>query len=278
MKRLNAGIARIHSVSGHTVYAGAALFFACIVAYATVSPGAKTYPSGAAKRLIVSTESGPIDITGSIDAPITVDVTPAAKGDDCIFTQELRDGTLYLDAHAEKNFLGMRKSCSAGFAVSVNADTVQARSGSGDVSLGGLYKKADVRTGSGSIRIVGAGKRAKVTLRTGSGTIIGGAGSHIDAESGSGDIELSSLTGIVKVRTGSGAVSLDWTSVPEIGDIDVRTGSGDLAATLPPSARLMIDFKSGSGRLSSEFGGDARAPLHLTFRSGSGGAAIKKKI
>jgi hypothetical protein len=259
------------------------LFAACVALLplsvrAVDAPRAKTYPPGAARKVIVETDSGPINVGALVDAPITVDIIPAAPGDDCIFTEELRDGTLYLNAHAEKNMFGMRKSCSAGFAVHVNPESIQARSGSGDVSLGGPYKKADVRTGSGSIKISGAGKNAQLTLRTGSGEIHGIGGASIDAATGSGDIRLSGLTGTVKARTGSGAVSLDWTSVPAIGDIDVRTGSGDLTANLPASARLMIDFKSGSGRLSSEFGGDAQAPLHLTFRSGSGGAEIKKKI
>jgi DUF4097 and DUF4098 domain-containing protein YvlB len=143
------------------------------------------------------------------------------------------------------------------------------------VNLGGLYHQADIRTGSGSIKLLGNGK---LTLRTGSGNIHGTWGSAIDAESGSGDIHLAALNGIVKASSGSGAIYLDWKSVPASGTIDVRTGSGGFTALLPASARLSIDSKSGSGKFDSEFGSDERAPLHLTFRSGSGSAAIKKKL
>jgi hypothetical protein len=35
-------------------------------------------------------------------------------------------------------------------------------------------------------------------------------------------------------------------------------------------------MKSGTGRIASDFVSDAKAPVSLTFRSGSGGASIQK--
>jgi hypothetical protein len=104
---------------------------------------AKTYPRGAAKKLIVETDSGAITLQQPIDGPISVDVSPAAlPGDDCRVSQDLRNGTLRLTARAATNIFGMSKKCSAGVKVGGYFDEIEARSGSGDVSLGILARKA----------------------------------------------------------------------------------------------------------------------------------------
>lgn len=236
---------------------------------------AKTYPPDAVKKLIVETDSGAILIGQVIDAPVTVDVSPAAgPGDDCRITQDLRGGTLHLSAHAARNVLGMSKSCSAGFTVYSHADEIQARSGSGDVSLGGLGHKADIRTGSGSIQINGV--PADLVLRTGSGRIRGSGGSTIDAATGSGDINLFGLHGLVKARSGSGAIQLDWTSAPSSGNIEVGTGNGNFSASFPKGTKLKTSVRSAAGNIRSDFD-DKDAKLTLTFKSGSGDASVTRK-
>lgn len=237
--------------------------------------GAKTYPRGAAKKLIVETDSGAITLKQPIDGPVAVDVSPAAApGDDCRVSQELKGTTLRLTARANRNAFGMSKSCRAGFKVTGYFEEIEARSGSGDVSDEVLARKAELKTGSGAIRVR---TNSDLVLRAGSGTISGEAGgAKLDAATGSGDVGLSALAGLATVRTGSGAVSLDWTSVPPSGTIEVRTGSGSLSAAFPKYARLKTDVRSGSGRIRDDFD-DKDAKLALEFKSGSGDASVTRK-
>lgn len=224
-------------------------------ASASDSYGAKSYPRGEIRKLIVETDSGAITLAGSGDGTAFVDVAPAAlPGDDCRVSQVLRGGTLRLTARAPRAFLGAAKTCSAGFAVS------------------GAFELIEARTRSGAVVLRGA--TGVLRLFSGSGSISGDApGSRVEANTGSGDVTLGSLSGIAAVRTGSGNVSLTWISAPKSGKIEVRTGSGDLTAAFPPSTNLKTDFRSGSGKLRGGAPGGA-APLTLVFRSGSGGATI----
>jgi hypothetical protein len=236
----------------------------------------KTYPRSAARKLIVETDGGAITLQQALDGPSSVDVSPAAKpGDDCRVTQDLRNGVLRLTAHAAKNVFGMSKTCSAGFTLSGYFEEIQVRSGSGDVNFGIFCRKADIRTGSGSISLHNTA--AALTLRSGSGKISGDAsGPTTDASTGSGNVTLSGLIGAVAVKTGSGAVFLNWIAAPKRGAVDVRTGSGDLTALFPAAAKVKTSFRSGSGSLRSDFSDDDKAAVQLTFRSGSGGATVKK--
>ena len=249
------------------------------LASAADAPGARTYAAAGVRALVVETSGGPIALTASEDKAVSVEVAPGA-GDGCVVAQDLRGGTLTLTARASsRGFFGAARPCSAGFAVSAPARVdVVARSGSGKVDLGAFAGKSDVRTGSGAIEVHGA--TGELALRSGGGTVSGDAGGQrrIDVETGSGGVDLRELTGAVSARSGGGFVSLLWAAAPPSGDVDVRTGSGDFTAILPASARLLISFKSGSGKLSSDFVSDARAPLRLTFRSGSGSAEIKKEL
>ena len=236
------------------------------------------YPADGVRAIAVETDGGAITLTVTETGTVTVDASPAAlPGDDCRVVQQQRGGTLTLSAHAPKSggFFGGGKSCHAGFTVGAPARVaIKAASGSGAVSVGAFSGKTEVKTGSGDIELNGFA--GSLTARSGSGKIRGDAsGPKVDVGTGSGDVTLSSLTAPVVVKTGSGSTFLSWISVPR-GSVDVRSGSGDLTAVLPAATKLRTSFRSGSGSLRSNFSDDSNAPLELTFRSGSGGATIKK--
>lgn len=236
---------------------------------------AKTYPRGAAKKLIVETDSGAIALKQPIDGPIAVDVSPAARpGDDCRVTQQLKGNTLHLSARANRNALGMSKTCSAGFKVTGYFDDIEARSGSGDVSDEVLARKAEIKTGSGAIRVR---TNSDLVLRTGSGGVTGeAAGAKLDVATGSGDVSLTGLTGLLKAKSGSGAISADWTSLPPSGTIEINTGSGSLSAAFPKQTKLKASVRSAAGRIRNDFD-DKDSKLALEFKSGSGDASVTRK-
>jgi hypothetical protein len=250
-----------------------------LAASAADAYAAKTFPAAGVREIDVATDGGAVSLTAVEGATIAVDVSPAAvPGDDCRIVARLDGATLTLSARASGGgfLFGGGKKCSAGFAVSAPPRAaIRAASGSGNVVLGAFSGECDVKTGSGEIAL--RGPSGALTLRSGGGRIGGDAsGPRIDAATGGGDVILSSLTGSASVKTGSGAVFLSWTSAPKSGAIDVRTGSGSLAILLPAATRLKTSLKSGSGMLHNEFGSDETAPLALTFRSGSGGATLRK--
>ena len=249
-----------------------------LAASAADAPEPKTYSTVRVQRVVVQTDGGPINLTATGAQTVSVEVSPpAGPGDECSVSQDVRDGTLTLTARAaSRHLFGGGKPCSAGFSVEAPAlIEFSARSGSGRVDFGAFSGNADLRTGSGDIVLHGA--LGALSLRSGSGRIAGEAsGRTIDVQNGSGNVHLLDLSGWVKARTGSGSVALEWTSAPRAGDIDVRTGSGDLSATLPADTKLKFSMKSGSGTIGGDFTSDEKAPLRLTFRSGSGGARLTK--
>jgi hypothetical protein len=249
-------------------------------ASASDAPNAKTFPADAIKTISIYTDSGAITLNVSADKKVSTDVSPAGvPGNDCVISQELKDGTLTLAAHlGSKSVLDAAKGCSSGFAVLAPASvSIKARSSSGNVELGAFSGKTDVQTSSGTIALHGAS--GALTLRTGNGNVIGRAGGQedIDVETGSGNVYLRGLTGSIKARSDSGAIALTWADTPQVGHIDVRTVSGDFAAKLSEDAEIKILLKSASGKVRSEFSNDAAAPLSLSFHSGSGYATLKKR-
>jgi DUF4097 and DUF4098 domain-containing protein YvlB len=245
---------------------------------AEIGSDSKAFPPKAVRKLIVETDSGAINLIGNLDTPVTVRLFPhAASTDSCDIKEELIDDTLRVSAHGTKNALGISKTCSAGFEVAAQPDEVQARSGSGDVTMAMPSRRSDIRTGSGSIELVGAGNAA---LRTGSGRIHGTVGSDIDAGTGSGDIHLFVVNGVdpvsIKAKTGSGTVSLEWKRSPVSGKIDVSTGSGDLNAFFSKDTKLNAKLHSAVGRIRNDFDNND-SKLLLTFNSGSGAATITRK-
>jgi len=243
----------------------------------------KTYPRESVNLVIAMTGSGPITLTTSDKDSVSVDVTPASPGDNCVVVQKLKGTTLELAIHGAtiKGILsrfggGPFEPCSAGFAVSAPPHiAIKASSGSGSIALGAFSGKADVKTGSGDISL--NGPSGALSMRSGSGRMSGAApASKVDVNTGSGDVTLSGLTDDVTARSGSGAVELSWAEAPRSGAIDVRTGSGSFRATLPAATRLKASLSSASGRVHNDFADDKTSALRLTFRSGSGSATVTK--
>lgn len=239
---------------------------------------AKSWPKGEVRALVVETDGGSITLRQTKDGPTTADLSPAAKpGDDCRVSEELKGGTLRLTVRAARGPLGLQRPCSAGWTVTASAASVQVRSGSGDVVFDTEARKVDARTGSGAITVGATSPAAELVLRSGSGSIGGDTpAKSIDAATGSGDIRLGGLAGLVKAKSGGGAVALEWSAAPAKGAISVDTGSGSLNASFPSGTRLKTTLRTASGIVHNDWDG-SDGPLTLTFKSGSGNATVTRK-
>lgn len=117
-------------------------------------------------------------------------------------------------------------------------------------------------SGSGDIRVSDLSGPAKIN--TGSGSIdASGLSGRTNLQTGSGDIraELSSPTG-VKAQTGSGSIRLKGVQ----GDLYAQTGSGDMEIQGQPTASWRLETGSGSVTLDT---GSARFSLDAQTGSGS---------
>ena len=110
-------------------------------------------------------------------------------------------------------------------------------------SVGGVV---DAKTGSGDISIKDARKAAN--LSTGSGSIVAalsGSG-DVKASTGSGDITLTGVVGLLSASTGSGSIGV--TGKPT-GDWKVSSASGDVQVVLPAEQGFTLDATTTSGSL-----------------------------
>jgi hypothetical protein len=131
---------------------------------------------------------------------------------------------------------------------------VEARTGSGPITLDGVRGPLDAVTGSGRIDIAGAA--APVRVQTGSGRImIHGATDGLEARSGSGSIDMDAVGGTISVRTGSGRISVDGRATR---DWTLHTGSGGVSVHVAKDMGFEVSARTGSGTIRTS------APIELT--------------
>jgi beta-lactamase regulating signal transducer with metallopeptidase domain/DUF4097 and DUF4098 domain-containing protein YvlB len=119
----------------------------------------------------------------------------------------------------------------------------------------------DAATGSGNITDEGVGQGA--SLMTGSGNISAtGLQGGFKAQTGSGNIAIAEAgEGDAKAQTGSGSIDVKGVH----GSLKAQTGSGDIKANGTPSAEWKLQTGSGSIELST-----GNAPIDLDASAGSG--------
>jgi hypothetical protein len=127
----------------------------------------------------------------------------------------------------------------------------------------------EANTGSGNLNIEAVGENAK--LSTGSGNIhANGIQGGFSADTGSGNIEIASTgSGDVKAQTGSGNVDLRGIH----GGLRAGTGSGNLKIAGTPAAPWHLETGSGSVEFNS--GG---ASFNLDASSGSGSIHTEREM
>ena len=119
-------------------------------------------------------------------------------------------------------------------------------------------------SGSGDLRI--GGIAGMVTAETGSGRVdVDNIGANARIQSGSGSIHANNVHGAATLETGSGSLDLDLSGA---GDVTAHTGSGSIHIN-----GLAGGLRASAGSGSIEVGGSATAEWRL--QSGSGSIRIK---
>lgn len=181
-----------------------------------------------------------------------------------------------------------------------SGSSINARSGSADVTVTGVSASVDAATGSGQVRAQRCTGAARI--RTGSGdvrlgTVLGqlqvktGSG-QIDVTSvegaevsgtvltGSGDVRLGAVKHDVSARTGSGDLTVADACA---GGLELTTGSGQLRVGIHPGVLAELDVSSGFGHARSDLpvGGppaEGEVALRIRARTGSGDALVTSAL
>ena len=170
---------------------------------------------------------------------------------------------------------------------------VEARTGTGDVTVNGGAGRLNLHTGSG--RISADQAEGTVHVDTGSGTVrLGPMAAGLRAKTGSGDVEITAIgaastvvtgsgdvwlgavTGDVLARTGSGRVTIANAAA---GELELHTGSGAIHVGVRQGSPAEVDLSSGSGEARSDLDlttnpPEAKPPLRIRGRTGSGNALV----
>ncbi|GIJ25713.1 hypothetical protein Vqi01_08750 [Micromonospora qiuiae] len=180
-------------------------------------------------------------------------------------TYEINDTELVLDTSCG-HWCSVSYEVITGTGVSVHGET-----GSGNVDLIRVGP-VEVKVGSGDVRVSNAA--GPVRVRSGSGNIeVYDVAQPVVLHASSGDITASRLGGEVNAEASSGNVSVE---LDRPASARVHASSGDVELTVPAGA-YQVRSKAGSGQVELGVPHDPSARLVLDVRTGSGDITVTSR-
>ena len=167
--------------------------------------------------------------------------------------------------------------CGFDYTVAVPAAiTTQVTNGSGDVTATGLTAAATLRSGSGTVQLWSLS--GSVSASTGSGDITGSglAGATVSADSGSGTITLSRVSSRdVTVSAGSGDITVTFSRAPA--NVQITDGSGNVRLVLPRGrTAYRVQTSTGSGSTAVTVPQNQASARVITVSADSGDITISQ--
>lgn len=226
--------------------------------------------------LDVVTGSGNIDVRAVGGSTVRVRALIRARD---LFGMSAAEKVRYIESHPPIEQTGnvirigrfedreYTRNVTISYELDVPPDTrLKARSGSGNVTAGGLNGTIEMNSGSGNVRASNIG--GEVRAQTGSGNVeIDSVRGNLQAGTGSGNIRAQGIGGGLRAHSGSGSVHAEQTAP---GDADLETGSGNIDAV---GVRGGLRARTGSGRI--DVGGEPSGGW--TVNAGSGNVTIRLK-
>lgn len=228
----------------------------CSSAFAAPTPETKEFEAKGLNSVVVENTSGKVNIAAVDSAKATVVTTKNKFSDKCKITMD-RTGTKLVIKVKSTNGLFSNNPCDIDFQVNIpKAVDLDLTVGSGSIAVNGIQGELEFKVGSGDILADGTFKK-------------------IDGITGSGKIVLKGLAGPGKLKSGSGQIDLTYGVSSLNGELDLKTGSGDVSILFPKGSRLKTSFKAGVGELSNELGESQAATFKVSMEAGSGNLKIK---
>jgi lia operon protein LiaG len=156
--------------------------------------------------------------------------------------------------------LALEVTVPKGYAGKVSAKGVSAKIELADHAFGGL----SLSTVSGEVSL-GTVRTSDFEMHTTSGRFraAGVMAERSELSSISGEMEVKSLSGILRAHSVSGEVSLGFVSTPAFAD--VTSTSGEVSLRLPANAGFQLDARSTSGQVTCDF------PIQISESQSGGG-------
>jgi DUF4097 and DUF4098 domain-containing protein YvlB len=203
-----------------------------------------TFETSHRPTLVVRTGAGTVTVTATATDRTTVELTPLnAVAKDAIdqAVVEEQDGTVVVDLPRHRVGL-FRQGPVFDVAVTCpNGTVLQVKAESSDVRATGTFAEALVTTGSGDIDVETVTGAAK--LKSGSGAVVAGqVGDALLVTTGSGNVSVHQSGQSTKLTAGSGDISIGELA----GQVVTKSGSGDVEVGRLDGALMT---KSGSGSL-----------------------------
>jgi hypothetical protein len=151
------------------------------------------------------------------------------------------------------------------------ARPLRLRTATGEMELVGAAGSVEVRSPSGDARIELLRPTDSLFARTSSGNVIltGGA-RRAEADTASGSIRMSNLSGPVDVVTSTGKVILQWDRLDQGTRVRVRSASGKIQLTLPGEATASGTLTTTAGSIRSDLPGSVNERGDTVHLAGSG--------
>ena len=202
-----------------------------------------TFETPGPPTLVVRTTGGHVTVTASDTERTTVELTPLSPaGEQAVANATVEQQGNSVVVHLPHARGGLFRQ-GAAVAVDVSCPTgtsLHVRADSADVRATGSYADATVASGSGDIDIDTVTGNA--SLKTGSGAVTTGHVETVVATTGSGNITVGRSARQAKLTVGSGDIEIGEL----VGDAVAKTGSGDVEVDRLGGALLT---KTGSGSL-----------------------------
>ena len=147
---------------------------------------------------------------------------------------------------------------------------LNARTGSGNITVDDLGADARINSGSGDLKI--GSVKGTLNATTGSGNIHAeGVAGEITANTGSGDLDMRQVAaGNVRVQTGSGNIKLHGIK----GGLRAQAGSGDIQAEGEPTSDWQLG--AGSGNITLQI--PSQASFSIDARTSSGTLKVTRPV
>lgn len=218
----------------------------------------KTFEAKTIRTVDIENSSGLTKIVGTDADKASVIVEKLRFTDQCEMKIVQSGSTLSVEVERQKLALGV--DCKANITLNIPKDSsVDVKSGSGNIEISGISRDIEFKVGSGDVKIDGQIEK-------------------LDGKSGSGYFSLTGSVVDAEIKSGTGEINFNFTSLPKPGEIDIKTGSGNAAFTLPSAADVAVSMLSASGSTQNEFAINKKAKFKISFKSGSGNLVVKKSV
>jgi hypothetical protein len=243
-------------------WAGVAFSAVCALA-ASAEPASaaevKEFDSAGISWVEVHSGSGRVELVATESGKSSVTAEKRKFGSHCKMTAERRNETLFVEVE-QTHYLA--SSAAEGCEVDLKIQAPKAaglflRSGNGDIGIEGFISDLDFRVGRGSVRVKGSVKR-------------------LDGKAGSGDIAIQGLSVGGRLVAGSGKITVAYENAPALGELSIKTGSGDAEISFPQASKIKTSFSAGSGNLVNDLGDTPSSQFTVSMRAGSGSLRIKR--